>query len=74
MGRKNIYDEDDEFEDDGTDPEQDDELAEEGYFVEDEDGMEEGKKSLDSEGEEAYFLDHSEREGGAPDVSSHSDR
>ena len=65
MGRKNIHDEDEEFEEDGEDLDQEDELAKEGYFVENEDGMEEGKKGLDLEGEEAYFLDHSDGEGGA---------
>jgi hypothetical protein len=60
VARKNIHDEDDEFDDPVDVMEEDDELAAAGYFVENEDGMEEGKKKLEFEDEEAYFLDHSD--------------
>jgi hypothetical protein len=62
VAKKNIHDEEDEFDDPGDAPDQDEELAAAGYFVENEDGMEEGKKKVEIEGEEPYFLEHSERE------------
>ena len=61
MARRNIHDDEDEFDDDVEAVDEDEELAREGYFVEDEDGMKDSKKSLDFEEEEVYFLDHSEQ-------------